>query len=84
MDVIFLFYIILTVPSPKFYVQINPVFINFDLLTVLWLNSFAMNLHQSLLNTKQESSALNYIDVKIEAIMPRVIYTLLIIIYLLH
>ncbi|XP_014283394.1 bridge-like lipid transfer protein family member 3B [Halyomorpha halys] len=61
-------------PSPKFYVQINPVYINFDLLTVLWLNSFALNLHQSLVNTKQESAALNYIDVKIEAIMPRLIF----------
>lgn len=62
-------------PPPKFYVQINPVFINFDLLTLLWLNSFALNLHQSLLNAKQEGTInLNYLDVKIEAIMPRVIF----------
>lgn len=60
-------------PPPKFYVHINPVQIHFDVLTLLWLNSFGLNLHQSLLNTKnQDAAALMYIDVKIEAIMPRV------------
>jgi hypothetical protein len=64
------------VPSPKFYVQLNPVQIHFDLCSCLWLNSFALNLHQSLLSSNpdqlQASAALMYIDVKLEAIMPRV------------
>lgn len=65
-------------PSPKFYVQLNPVQINFDLCSCLWLNSFALNLHQSLLSSNpdkhQASAALMYIDVKLEAIMPRVVF----------
>lgn len=56
----------------------NPVIINFDVATLLWLNSFALNLRQSLVTAHEENSStqttpLNYIDVKIEAIMPRVI-----------
>jgi len=64
------------VPSPKFYVHLNPVQIHFDLCSCLWLNSFALNLHHSLLSSnldqQQASAALTYIDVKLEAIMPRV------------
>ena len=63
-------------PSPKFYVQLNPVQIHFDLCSCLWLNSFALNLHHSLFSSnpdqQQASAALTYIDVKLEAIMPRV------------
>ncbi|XP_073986292.1 bridge-like lipid transfer protein family member 3B isoform X2 [Rhodnius prolixus] len=66
-------------PSPKFYVQMNPVIINFDVATLLWLNSFALNLRQSLVTAHEENSStqttpLNYIDVKIEAIMPRLVF----------
>ena len=65
-------------PSPKFYVQLNPVQIHFDLCSCLWLNSFALNLHQSLVSSnpdqQQASAPLMYIDVKLEAIMPRVCY----------
>jgi len=57
-------------------VQVNPVQIQFDLCSCLWLNSFALNLHQSLLSSnsdqQQAAAALMYIDVKLEAIMPRV------------
>ena len=57
--------------------QVNPVQIHFDLCSCLWLNSFALNLHQSLLlsssaEQQQAAAALMYIDVKLEAIMPRV------------
>ncbi|KAK9497050.1 hypothetical protein O3M35_004434 [Rhynocoris fuscipes] len=65
-------------PSPKFYVQMNPVVINFDVATVLWLNSFALNLKQSLVRAHEENSSqstpLNYVDIKIEAIMPRLVF----------
>lgn len=62
------------VPPPKFYVQVNPIQIFFDVDSCLWFNSFALNLHQSLLDSKQDISGSNitYIDVKIEAILPKV------------
>lgn len=66
-------------PAPKFYVQVNPINIYFDLESCLWLNSFALNLYQSLQDSKKDMtdiSNLTYIDVKIEAILPRVIFRL--------
>lgn len=64
----------LLVPPPKFYVQLYPIQVNFDVDSCLWLNSFALNLHQSLVDSKQNVPAANftYIDVKIEAILPKV------------
>ncbi|KAK7794549.1 hypothetical protein R5R35_009669 [Gryllus longicercus] len=62
-------------PPPKFYVQINPVQVRFDVCSCLWLNAFLLNLHHSLMATKpQQPAAMPYIDVKIEAIMPRIIF----------
>lgn len=64
-------------PAPKFYVQVNPINIYFDLESCLWLNSFALNLYQSLQDSKKDMtdiSNLTYIDVKIEAILPRLIF----------
>ncbi|KAK6637779.1 hypothetical protein RUM44_008201 [Polyplax serrata] len=65
------------IPAPKFYVQLNPVQIHFDVISILWSNAFALNLYQSLLQTKtsQETSVsdIMYIDVKLEAILPRII-----------
>ncbi|EFN69653.1 UHRF1-binding protein 1-like [Camponotus floridanus] len=62
-------------PPPKFYVQLNPIQINFDVCSCLWFNSFALNLHYSLMGKKQLSSArLTYFDVKIEAILPRIVF----------
>lgn len=64
------------VPPPKFYVQLNPIQVNFDVCSCLWFNSFALNLHNSLMNedkrTTHTSSNFMYFDVKIEAILPRV------------
>lgn len=61
-------------PPPKFYVRVNPIQVIFDVDSCLWLNSFALNLHQSLLSGKpnEPATSLTYIDVKIEAILPRV------------
>lgn len=61
-------------PPPKFYVQLNPTQIYFDIDSCLWFNSFVLHLHQSLLASKPDMSANNmmYVDVKIEAILPRV------------
>ncbi|KAK0095154.1 hypothetical protein PV326_009095 [Microctonus aethiopoides] len=66
-------------PPPKFYVQSNPLQINYDMHSCLWLNSFVLNLYQSLIgHNKNEisdevSAPTMYFDVKIEAILPRVV-----------
>jgi hypothetical protein len=70
------FFLVFLVPPPKFYVQVNPIQIRYDLCSCLWLSSFALNLHQSLLSSsperQQAAAALMHMDVKLEAIMPRV------------
>ncbi|XP_015435218.1 PREDICTED: UHRF1-binding protein 1 [Dufourea novaeangliae] len=65
-------------PPPKFYVQLNPIQVNFDVCSCLWFNSFALNLHHSLMSkdkhTTHTSTNLMYFDVKIEAILPRIVF----------
>lgn len=71
-------------PPPKFYVHINPVQVYFDVLTLLWLNCFVLNLYQSLMATNtaaslEMSAAADdiprmYMDVRLEAISPRLIF----------
>ncbi|XP_025997064.1 UHRF1-binding protein 1-like isoform X2 [Solenopsis invicta] len=63
-------------PPPKFYVQLNPIQINFDVCSCLWFNSFALNLYHSLMEKDKQlsSSRLMYFDVKIEAILPRIVF----------
>ncbi|KAK2582855.1 hypothetical protein KPH14_008937 [Odynerus spinipes] len=63
-------------PPPKFYVQVNPIQINFDVCSCLWFNSFILNLHHSLMDNNETSSLKNimYFDVKIEAILPRIVF----------
>ncbi|XP_043949934.1 UHRF1-binding protein 1-like isoform X5 [Drosophila biarmipes] len=88
-------------PPSKIFVHVNPIQVHFDLSSILWLNSFGLNLHESLLRTSvgsqsalprgsiasngsngtQKAAAVNvdqepnlmYMDVKVEAIMPRVV-----------
>ncbi|KAH8287911.1 hypothetical protein KR018_006974, partial [Drosophila ironensis] len=98
-------------PPSKVFVHVNPVQVHFDLSSILWLNSFGLNLHESLLRTSVVSGSgsqqplqhplqqsargsiasngsngtqmaavnvdqepnLMYMDVKVEAIMPRVV-----------
>uniref|UniRef100_A0A6P7FPH1 UHRF1-binding protein 1-like n=1 Tax=Diabrotica virgifera virgifera TaxID=50390 RepID=A0A6P7FPH1_DIAVI len=61
-------------PPPKFYVQLNPISVMFDVDTCLWINSFGLNLFQSLTSAKSEVpvSTYTYMDIKIEAILPRI------------
>ncbi|KAL0134373.1 hypothetical protein PUN28_001277 [Cardiocondyla obscurior] len=63
-------------PPPKFYVQLNPIQVNFDVCSCLWFNSFALNLYHSLMGKDKQlsSSRLMYFDVKIEAILPRIVF----------
>jgi len=68
---------LISVPPPQFYVYCNPVQINFDMLTVLWLQSFGLYLLRTLNALTENSSAATspdifQIDVRIEAIMTRV------------
>lgn len=71
-------------PPSKVFVHVNPVQINFHLDSILWLNSFALNLHENLLRTSMNAAndennqnrnepGFMYMDVKMEAIMPRII-----------
>ncbi|ALC39333.1 CG34126 [Drosophila busckii] len=101
-------------PPSKLFMHINPLQVHFDLSSILWLNSFGLNLHESLLRTsvgsqtnlpeargrgsiasnatasgggshngsngtqflvgeEQQEPNLMYMDVKLEAIMPRVV-----------
>ncbi|XP_032571755.1 UHRF1-binding protein 1-like isoform X1 [Drosophila sechellia] len=93
-------------PPSKVFVHVNPIQVHFDLSSILWLNSFGLNLHESLLRTSVGSQStlhpqqqlprgsiasngsngtqmagvnveqepnLMYMDVKVEAIMPRIV-----------
>ncbi|XP_017043754.1 UHRF1-binding protein 1 isoform X4 [Drosophila ficusphila] len=89
-------------PPSKVFVHVNPIQVHFDLSSILWLNSFGLNLRESLLRTSVGSQStlqlprgsiasngsngtqraavnvdpepnLMYMDVKVEAIMPRVV-----------
>ncbi|KAM7354386.1 bridge-like lipid transfer protein family member 3B isoform 3-T3 [Cochliomyia hominivorax] len=106
---------IFPLPPSKVFVHINPLQVHFDLCSILWLNSFALNLHESLLRTSiaanvssptnstaigspstigshgsqsttlkgssklslynepENEPSLMYMDVKVEAIMPRIV-----------
>ncbi|XP_035917615.1 UHRF1-binding protein 1-like isoform X2 [Anopheles stephensi] len=79
-------------PPSKAFVHINPVQVHFHLDSLLWLSSFLLNLHESLLRTNNVTSGLSspstpssasdpeqqpnimYMDVKVECIMPRLIF----------
>ncbi|XP_025411987.1 UHRF1-binding protein 1-like isoform X4 [Sipha flava] len=65
-------------PPSKFYAQLNPVQLNFDALTVLWLNTFALNVYKSLMTTnvanQDNLGSMIYFDILIEAIMPRFVF----------
>ncbi|XP_059079286.1 bridge-like lipid transfer protein family member 3B isoform X2 [Tigriopus californicus] len=60
-------------PAPKFFAYINPIQISVDPITCLWLNAFALNLGQSVKKLADEKAEPPYLDVKIEAIMFRII-----------
>uniref|UniRef100_A0A6B2EHQ2 Uncharacterized protein n=1 Tax=Phlebotomus kandelakii TaxID=1109342 RepID=A0A6B2EHQ2_9DIPT len=73
-------------PPSKIFVHVNPVQIHFDVDSLLWLSSFGLNLHNSLMRTSVVDSmnasspagvnepSLMYMDVKMEVILPRVVF----------
>lgn len=73
-----------SVPPSKCFVYLNPVQVHFDVDSCLWLASFGLGLHESLMRTSvadsmntpspTEEPSLMYMDVKLEAIMPRIIF----------
>ena len=65
------------IPSPSLLMTLNPITVWFDLLTLVWLNSFSLNLQKSV-TSLQESLQLEqnegaYVDIKVEMLMPRLI-----------
>ena len=65
--------IFISVPPPKLFAYFNPIQLSVDPLTFLWLNAFALNLQRSVKMLSVEQSEPPYLDVKIEAIMFRII-----------
>jgi len=61
-------------PPPKMFAYFNPIQLCMDHLTVLWLNAFALNLQRSVKMLAVEQTEPPYLDVKIEAIMLRIIF----------
>ena len=76
-------------PPSKCFIYVNPVQVHFDLDSCLWFASFGLGLHESLMRTNVADSmnsptkspttatkepSLMYMDVKLESIMPRVIF----------
>ncbi|KAG5675899.1 hypothetical protein PVAND_005758 [Polypedilum vanderplanki] len=70
-------------PPSKCFVYVNPIQVQFDLDSCLWFASFGLGIHESLMRTSVGDSmnspssstepSLMYMDVKVEAIMPRII-----------
>jgi len=64
-------------PPPCLLLSVNPITIWFDLLTLVWFNSFAMNLQKSVSSLQEslqiEEGDAGYADVKVELVMPRII-----------
>jgi len=72
------------VPQPKCFVQLNPLQVNFDGLTILWLHTFIRGLEKTLISrtpstgtsgseSKSSSVPVPQLEIRLEALMPRVI-----------
>ncbi|XP_060070789.1 bridge-like lipid transfer protein family member 3B [Ylistrum balloti] len=61
------------VPHANLYMLVNPIRLNLDYLTLLWVNFFMLNLSQSVTPEMLDDTPKQHIDIKIEALMPRVI-----------
>ena len=70
-------YFCISVPPPKLFAYFNPIQLNVDPITMLWLNAFALNLQRSVKMLSVEQTDPPYLDVKIEAIMFRVSFEIL-------
>lgn len=59
------------VPSPKLYVQLSPVRVSLDVPSVLWLAAFLPHVAAAAQAAPGDGSS-SYIDIRTEAIMPKV------------
>lgn len=60
-------------PAPKLYVQLSPVRISVDVPSVIWLGAFLPHVARALQQEVEiETPAPPYMDVRMEAIMPKV------------
>ncbi|KAL0879609.1 hypothetical protein ABMA27_003329 [Loxostege sticticalis] len=61
------------VPAPKLYVQLSPVRISVDVASVVWLGAFLPHVAQALQQAADEQDSPAYMDVRTEAIMPKIV-----------
>ncbi|XP_028174870.1 UHRF1-binding protein 1-like, partial [Ostrinia furnacalis] len=60
-------------PAPKLYVQLSPVRISVDVASVVWLGAFLPHVAQALQQAADEQETPAYMDVRTEAIMPKIV-----------
>lgn len=75
---------LLAVPQPKCFVQLNPLQVNFDGLTILWLHTFIRGLEKTLTScvappavpdaAAKSPAPVPQLEVRLEALMPRVMH----------
>ncbi|XP_045539579.1 UHRF1-binding protein 1-like [Papilio machaon] len=61
------------VPSPKLYVQLSPVRVSVDVPSVVWLSAFLPHVGRALATATAAEDQTSYIDVRTEAIMPKLV-----------
>lgn len=74
----------LAVPQPKCFVQLNPLQVNFDGLTILWLHTFIRGLEKNLTSCVPSTAVpdpaakapapVPQLEIRLEALMPRVMH----------
>ncbi|CAG0889177.1 unnamed protein product [Cyprideis torosa] len=63
----------ITVPASKVYLTVSPLQIRVDPLTLCWLNAFAANLLEGAEEAAEFAPPVDYVELRVEAIMPTVI-----------
>lgn len=70
-------------PQPKCFVQLNPLQVNFDGLTLLWLHTFIRGLEKTItsvvptapvpdISGRSTTAPVPQLEIRLEALMPRV------------
>ncbi|XP_072945502.1 bridge-like lipid transfer protein family member 3B [Epargyreus clarus] len=61
------------VPAPKLYVQLSPVRVSLDVASAVWLAAFLPHVAQAAAAATPQAAAASYLDVRMEAIMPKIV-----------
>ncbi|CAG7723422.1 unnamed protein product [Allacma fusca] len=61
-------------PSPKVFAHLYPFQVHLDTCTILWLNCFISNLQNAMSKEIVEPAEPDYMDVRVELIMPKVVF----------